>query len=306
MTVFTVLAVLAAPPSPGAPPMATLPVERSFEWIWTATRNRPWRAENVLDQKQFDALAALLEAFLTAARAADSTAATRVAEPLKAYGYTLFAVPVSGGSALALADVDTGAGAFLVRQGTVAAEVILETPHRFHDLWTGNIGREMFDRTSLRAFFFNSAHRYAATGGEESTKSLSDMAHNERSQLSAFTLAAARVFRSATFVQLHGFGGEGAPEGVDAVVSAGGHPHTEAATILLRLLGTYTPRAKGYPEAIDVLGGTGNAQGKLLAKLDAAFVHVEMSPDLRQRLKDPATAASFAKVMVQAFARREK
>ncbi|WP_428266852.1 hypothetical protein [Haliangium sp.] len=187
-----------------------------------------------------------------------------------------------------------GAGAYVVRVGpaTTGAEIVLQAPHTFYDLGTGDIAARLFFSSSagahVRALFVNTAHRYggprqAPPPGEHSD---SDLCHITDHVFQDATRAAAEAVGATIVVQLHGF--SDAPELPEAILSSG---QREASSPLVhalsRELEPVLGKVRRYPEDIAKLGATTNTQGKLLAGYpDARFVHIELSAGTRDRLRD--------------------
>ena len=202
-------------------------------------------------------------------------------------------------------DARRGAGAYVFRVGAVPEDdypaILLEAPHAEHDVGSGEIAASLFflpaEGKRPRALFVNTIHRYQVEPGRRQKRAdnPADVAHNPDHLFSAMTDAAAAALGDVVVLQIHGFAdavddSEDArvPAGTQAVVSAGDRagstPTSSAfATELNRAIGGGVRR---FPEDVQALGATTNAQGRLLAaRKGARFVHVELSADLRKSLR---------------------
>ncbi|NJM90991.1 MAG: hypothetical protein HC863_01590 [Myxococcales bacterium] len=203
-----------------------------------------------------------------------------------------------------------GAGLYLIRVapakndgGRPSSEIILQAPHDGFDLHTGPIALAMFVAPTrarlVRMLFVNSIPRYAAAPGRQKPErgaTASDVAHNPDHLFTAVTVAAAAALDKSIVIQLHGFEIDSAPADTVAIVSASSREHSSATSTavaehLRAVLGEGVLR---FPEDISGLGGTRNAQAKALSGLGVAFVHLELSKELRARLaKQPKLAAQL-------------
>ena len=185
-----------------------------------------------------------------------------------------------------------GAGAILLRVGA-ARPVLVEAPHTFYDGGTLPIAIAAFEGLRARALLINTVHRYASIGhkapaDEEMGGSDSDVAHAPSSHFLGAHEALLEVDPQLLTVQLHGFKDASAP-GVDMVVSAS---RTKlkigpVAEVLRTHLAPAVVRA--FPDDIDRLGGTTNAQAAVSRRRGAPFLHVEISRALRDRLEKEAS-----------------
>jgi hypothetical protein len=168
-----------------------------------------------------------------------------------------------------------GAGLFAIRLGPLPTEIVLQAPHPFYDKGTGEIASELFDAGGVRALTVATANRYVAPG--------SDPAHTPTSWFQAATDGLADGLPEPLFVQLHGFA-EGTTE-ANAVLSEG-PTHLDAVrlrsaadAVAMALRCTDLRTGDAVPE----LAARTNAQGLLLVDR-AAFLHLELSPQVRQEL----------------------
>lgn len=203
-----------------------------------------------------------------------------------------------GGRAWLLAeqpDQKRGAGFYVLRPGSARA-LLIESPHTFFDRGTLELGLLAFERLNARALAINTMHRSNAKTPEEraedaeSGDSPSDVAHVKRSFYSTFHDTLIQADPELAVVQLHGFRDERAPS-TDVIVSASatrGNARAVAAALREILPG----RVRLYPEEIDTLGGTRNAQAALSRERKSSFVHLEISATLRNRLKDDEALAN--------------
>ncbi|MEE2750878.1 MAG: hypothetical protein VX519_05570, partial [Myxococcota bacterium] len=172
-------------------------------------------------------------------------------------------------------------GFYAIRLGP-AAPVILEAPHAFFDLETGNLTSAWFDEGWARAAFMNQGHRFGGPGKEPKPGG-PDVAHRPASFYQAATLGAARGLRTPLVVQIHGFKERGNEAAVVSAGSALQTHHIETAFIealapLLRPQGLVLPAE----QALD-LAGRKNVQGRGLSG-HARFVHLEFSRTTRTNL----------------------
>jgi hypothetical protein len=194
-----------------------------------------------------------------------------------------------------------GAGLLVLRPGS-GRRIVVEAPHTFFDQRTLEIATLVFQGTRARALLINTMHRYGAVpedrrgDGAARKESPSDVAHEADTLFGAAHRALIAAEPGVT-LQLHGFADETAP-GVMAVVSAArtGADVQGVARALRDALGD--DRVRVYPDEIDVLGGTSNAQAKVSRAHGVPFVHLELSNALRRSLlDDPALADRFVSAL---------
>jgi hypothetical protein len=181
-----------------------------------------------------------------------------------------------------------GRGFYVFRRGP-AAPLALQAPHALDDKLTGPLAAKLFRESRARAAAWSTAPRSAAVDGSSET---ADLARLPESFLASFTRAFADAQPHGIVVQLHGFDGEArrstASPGWPVIVSGGTRSPSawllELAPCLERSLGE---RVAVFPRDIGELGGTTNAQGKLLRSLGhSGFLHVEMDMEARRKLRD--------------------
>lgn len=201
-----------------------------------------------------------------------------------------------------------GAGAYVFRTGP-AAETVIQAPHADFDLGTGTIGALMFANAPKeerpRVFMTNTVHRYKSHPLEtkEDEDHPADVAHNPDHLFTVVTDLLARQMKTPRVIQLHGFGKSELParEDLAAVASSGTQDPTPwAAAIAALLKGQFGEGVKLYPKEAKVLGGTTNAQGRILrAYAGAKFLHLELSSDTRKQLVTSDKLAAFTRALLE-------
>ncbi|WP_223636867.1 hypothetical protein [Corallococcus sp. EGB] len=201
-----------------------------------------------------------------------------------------------------------GAGAYVIRTGAATDDVV-QVPHPYFDIGTEDIGSAIFtcppEGRAPRLFMTATAHRYKAAPDEtqETPEHPADVAHNPEHLFQTVTDLAARQLPHIRVVQLHGFGEtkvqKGRTETLAAVVSDGTRkPGTWARKVAAPLEEALGPGVKLFPTGAQVLGGTQNAQARLLqAYPQARFLHLEMSSRTRKALASPAQLALLAQIL---------
>lgn len=176
------------------------------------------------------------------------------------------------------------------RHTTPAASVmLLQAPHAYHDVGTGELALALFLAPELsprvRALFANNTHRYMQLDGTKAQQdhNPADAAHSLAHPMAYFT----SVFldaQPATVIQLHGFGNERKVI-ADAVISTG-TSDARALTPLAEALQSQGVRTLRYPDDTTELGATTNVIGAVVRQARAAFVHVELGAAWRSRAND--------------------
>ena len=163
-----------------------------------------------------------------------------------------------------------------------ANPLVVEVPHPLYDVNTPQAGVEAFRRGDAQALLVAGTHRYA--NDDDS----SDVAHEAGTMFARVHRAI--VTESQSVVQFHGFD-DGSRGFGDLIVSAGEtapevpvDPVTEA----LDAAGFDVCQYDG--SECEGLGGTQNVQGEWCREVDARFLHVEMSREVR----DDETRRSLA------------
>jgi hypothetical protein len=206
-----------------------------------------------------------------------------------------FALSVSGEIATLaeIPDRRRGAGLVAVRLGPLDREVVLQAPHPYHDRGTGALAGGLFDAGGFRAVTVATANRSAAPGA--------DVAHAPESWFQAATDGAAQALQQPLFFQIHGFAAS--TSDACAVLSEG---PTRLAPASLRGAATTLGVALACDpvrtgDEVPALAARSNVQGLLLIDR-AAFLHLELSPAVRETLADDPTAASRLAGAIRALA----
>ncbi|MCP3142697.1 hypothetical protein [Pyxidicoccus xibeiensis] len=202
-----------------------------------------------------------------------------------------------------------GAGAYVVRTGPATDDVV-QVPHPWFDRGTEDIGVGLFacapEDRKPRLFMTATAHRYHGNPGEtpEDPEHPADVAHNPEHLFQEVTDLVARTLAAPRVVQLHGFGTAKAEAGLRdkdlvAVVSAGTRePTTWARQVSKQLVKVWGEGVRLFPEGAQVLGGTQNAQGRLLRTYECArFLHLELSARARKSLSSGERLARVGHVL---------
>jgi hypothetical protein len=188
-----------------------------------------------------------------------------------------------------------GLGSYLLRTSP-HGWVLLEAPHSDDDLYTGRIVRNLFLTGLFAGAGFNSLSRWSV----DRQAHYGDFARREDTAFAAFAVAYLAEHPGGTVVQIHGFDtekrGEASFADADIVVSEGTDapgPWTQAfRDCLERLL---PGRILLYPEDTRELGGTRNATGQIVRQGGGYFLHLELSLNLRNRLRrDSALTDGFS------------
>ena len=107
---------------------------------------------------------------------------------------------------------------------------------------------------------------------------------------------------SLRVIQVHGFGKEALSEreGLAAVVSPGSRSRSPwARQVALRLGPLLGTGVRVYPDETQLLGGTRNAQARLLqAYPRARFIHLELSASTRRALSSEEQVACMATALL--------
>ena len=200
-----------------------------------------------------------------------------------------------------------GAGAYVLRTGPATDDVV-QAPHAYFDVGTGPLALTLFacapEGHRPRAFMTNTAHRYRSRPGERRSdpEHPADVAHNPEHLFQHVTDLLARNLPQLRVVQVHGFGKAELPEraGVAAVVSPGSRARSPwVRQVALRLGPLLGSGVRVYPDETQMLGGTQNAQARLLqAYPGARFIHLELSASSRRALSTQDQAACMATALL--------
>lgn len=171
------------------------------------------------------------------------------------------------------------------------APLMLQAPHQFYDIHTGEIADALFNDDKYQIKILNSSQRYSSKNA--------DLAHQELSIFSAFAEVFTQLNSQAKIIQLHGFSAKkrktNSGKYADIIISNG----TEYPDNYLRelqvchrdVLGLVT-RIYGYD--IFELGATTNKIGKRLNKKQAGqFIHIELSKESRNNFNDDIWLRGF-------------
>jgi hypothetical protein len=253
---------------------------------------------------EHEAIAKLVPALLEAAWSATPGSPARWQDTAAAAGFRIDTWTIGGERYWALVEAEgraRGAGAYIFRVAPKDAMpvVLLQAPHELYDLGTGRLAAELMFTPRIgvrpRALFTNTMHRYQLAPGDKKKRkhNPADVAHNPDHAFTVATDAFAIAAGDVRVIQLHGFGArdddddDGDASAITAVVSAGdkrgSSPLSNA--IAVALARPFGGGVKRYPEDTQVLGATTNVQKRVLDGVrGAAFVHIEMSADLRKQL----------------------
>jgi len=193
-----------------------------------------------------------------------------------------------------------GAGAYVFRTGQ-ATDDIVQAPHAYYDLGTGALAAALFscapEGRRPRVFATNTVHRYGARPDETlaDRDHPADVAHNPEHLFQHVTEQLVRQLPALRVFQVHGFG-KAELEAVSAIVSAGSRTVSRGAReTAVRLVPVLGKGVRLYPEEIQRLGGTRNAQARLLqAYPESVFVHLELSADMRRMLRSQEQTRKMA------------
>lgn len=187
---------------------------------------------------------------------------------------------------LLLSDVESrGWGHFFLAPQRPSS-VLLQAPHQFYDLRTGEIAVALFQQGAGKTLAMNSAHRYS----QGKDVSHTDWAHLPSAPLNAFTRAFLNAAANSTVVQIHGYAEtkrqSSAGRQSDVIISSGQRwPHPSMLNFAECLQQNTDWAVLRYPQDIGELGGTTNVQGRLMNSLgNPRFIHLELSSKLRKTL----------------------
>ena len=195
-----------------------------------------------------------------------------------------------------------GAGFVAIRPST-RSHIMVEAPHSFFDVGTLDIALRVFEGLGAKALLVNTMHRGGKGDADErmeaalSGESDFDVAHSEVSFFATAHESLTRLEPKLRAVQLHGFADRRAP-GVKAIVSAA-KSTADARTVAEALRRVFEPsEVRTYPDQIDILGGTTNAQARASRRMDAQFIHLELSASARKVLREkPAVLRAFVEAL---------
>ena len=174
-------------------------------------------------------------------------------------------------------------GLFVLRVGA-APDLVIQAPHSFYDLRSGEIAAELFARSGARALFFNSAHRFGGPGdaGEPEAENPPDVAHRPYSLFQAASYGMLLGLERPEVVQVHGYRSR---DGEHAVVSRGrALQSSKAVEEVIELLAEHELQGVTGREMSE-LAGRKNVQGMLIGDR-GTFLHLELSREARDLMME--------------------
>ena len=187
---------------------------------------------------------------------------------------------------LLLSDVENRGWGHFLHAPQRSSSVLLQAPHQFYDLRTGEIAVALFEQGAGKTLAMNSAHRYS--NGKDAPHT--DWAHLPSAPLNAFTRASLNADPTSIVVQVHGYAEtkrrSQAGRQSDVIISSGQRwPHPTMLNLAECLQKNTDWNVLRYPQDIGELGGTTNVQGRLMNSLgNPRFIHLELSSELREAL----------------------
>ncbi len=168
----------------------------------------------------------------------------------------------------------------------------LQAPHAFKDLHTGRIALALARQARFRVVAWNTVPRFSedAHGRHDA-----DLAHLPESYFTALTRALAAHADTGPLIQLHGFARaarKGSGRRAHIILSNGTRrPGPRVLQLAARLRHALGVDTRVYPLDIRELGALTNREAQVLRAAGRRdFVHIELSAELRQRLRDDAAA----------------
>lgn len=197
---------------------------------------------------------------------------------------------------LVLSEIEAqGRGLFIFCHACETA-VVLQAPHAFRDLNTGQLALLFMQQRPFKALALNTLPRDEGA----------DTAHFSRNYQTAFAEAVARTEPTTLLVQLHGFSNNKrnseAGKAAEIILSNGNRlPNRDLAQLADCLRSAGIEYTYLFPQQVSELGGTGNAQAKQLRQLGSdRFVHFEMNYELRkQAVTEPETLQRLARCLLE-------
>ncbi len=165
--------------------------------------------------------------------------------------------------------------------------IALQLPHGFKDEHTGRIGLQLASSGEFALVAWNTVPRSYRRQGQTVD---ADLAHLPESYFTALTRAVAASGGLRLVVQLHGFSQakrrSAAGRTADFILSSA---RREAGPSALALAACLRQQGEGrvriYPREVRELGALSNRQAAVLREtVGTAFLHVEMSAEIRKRL----------------------
>lgn len=171
-------------------------------------------------------------------------------------------------------------GIFIFRKDYTHS-LLIQAPHRFHDLYTGDLALNLFVENSVQVSAWNTVHRDEIDFG----KAKNSMFH-------ALTLASIHSKPKMKILQLHGFGSKSKRDGssvkADIILSNGTKRPTGSLSLLSNCFeASGSLNVAVYPIHVRQLGGTTNIASRAMSnKGFDNFIHFEMSKPLRLQAKE--------------------
>jgi hypothetical protein len=257
------------------------PLERWLDGTRSEQRIAPTSAERIQVEQLFDAL------FAEPAAPPDTAA-------WGAMNYHIGRLSDLESSFVAISEPPAerrGHAVFLINPDPGAHPIFLQAPHRFHDRLSGDIVLRLLMEGHLMAAGWNTFPRYGPKGAPPQPDT--DLAHTEATHMIGAARRFARRFPQGRVVQIHGFSGtkRRTPQGKMAAMVVSNGTRTPGSTTqrLVQCLKRHAPHVFSYPDEVQELGGTTNSVGQALRAIGwPGFVHMEINPAFRTRLRDDA------------------
>lgn len=208
-------------------------------------------------------------------------------------GFHMQVVNDRGDEFLVLYESDSmriGRGLYVFRQ-SLPRPIALQAPHSFHEYHTRQIVLDMIREAHVAAAAWNTVPRSIEQYG---TTVNADLAHQEHSFFTALSRAFARYYANGYILQVHGFAQHKrttqAGATADMIISSGRQIPTPVVMAAGQCLKLQMPGPVHiYPRDVLELGATTNTIGRALMQMGhAGFIHLEMSLQMRERLRNDA------------------
>lgn len=182
-------------------------------------------------------------------------------------------------------------------------KILLQLPHSFKDLYTGNIGLQLALEEPFTAIAWNTVPRYFTQNSKRVEADMSDLFDT---YLAAFTRAFAGHYPDGYVIQLHGHDQhnrttrDGAAS--DIIISNGTRSPDPWLRDMDRCLEQeFSATVSVYPLEVQELGATETSIGIILRQLEHyGFLHVEMSRSIRRMMRDdPGARRQFLRCVTE-------
>ncbi len=197
---------------------------------------------------------------------------------------------------LVLREIEANGHGMFIFCPACQTDVILQAPHAYSDLKTGELALMLMHQRAFKALALNTLPRNDGV----------DTAHFIQNYQTAFAEAIAKTMPTTKLVQLHGFSNSKrnseAGKVAEIIISNGNYmPNRTVARLASCLRSAGFDQTYLFPHQIKELGGTRNAQAKILRQLNSdRFIHFEMNYDLRKRsVSDPETLYGLARCLME-------